>query len=310
MGQFQAILIAGPTASGKSALAMDLAEHHDGVVVNADSMQVFDGLNILTARPTDADLARVPHRLYGHVEPSTAYSVGEYLRDLKPVLREIGATNRLPIIVGGTGLYFKGILGYLDVMPQVPPDVREKWRKRLEAEGPGELHGLLKVRDPMAAVRIRPSDGQRIVRALEIGEASGSTLSELQRGRGTGLLDAKTSLKIVLTPERPFLRQRIAERFDRMLEEGALDEVEAFCRRPGAMAGNAGRAIGVEELAAALDDEINVMEAASRAVTRSRQYAKRQETWFRHQFDAEWNRISSITPLTLQAIAALPASIR
>ena len=310
MAQFQAILIAGPTASGKSALAMDLAERHDGVVVNADSMQVFDGLKILTARPDDADLARVPHQLYGHADPSVAYSVGEYMRDLDPVLKTLEATDRMPIVVGGTGLYFKALLGHLDQMPDVPPDVRQKWRHRLDVEGPGNLHAILTARDPVAALRIRPSDGQRIVRALEVGEASGSTLSELQRGRGTGLLDAQACLKIVMTPERPLLRQRIAERFDRMLEAGALEEVEAFRQRPGAMAGNAARAIGVEELAAVLDDEINVMEAASRCIIRSRQYAKRQETWFRHQFDAEWTRISSITPLTLQDIATSRASIR
>ena len=311
MGQLQAILIAGPTASGKSALAMDLAERHDGVVVNADSMQVFDGLEILTARPHEADLARVPHRLYGHVDPSAAYSVGEYLRDLEPTLTTIKESGRLPIVVGGTGLYFRALLGHLDAMPEVPSAVRQKWRQQLVAEGPGDLHDILKARDPAAAVRIRPSDGQRILRALEVGEASGSTLSEFQRGRGgTGLLDAKACLKIVITPERPLLRQRIAERFARMLESGGLEEVETFRRRPGAMTGNAARAIGVAELAAVLDDEINVMEAASRAITRSRQYAKRQETWFRHQFDAEWNRIPSIEALALQRMKAASTSIR
>ena len=177
-------------------------------------MQVFDGLKILTARPHDVDLARVPHQLYGHADPSLAYSVGEYLRDLNPVLKALEATGRMPIIVGGTGLYFKALLGHLDFMPDVPPDVRQKWRQRLDVEGPRCLHAILTTLDPLTAARIRPSDGQRIVRALEVGEASGTTLSALQRGRGTGLLDAKAALKIVLTPERPLLRQRIADRFE------------------------------------------------------------------------------------------------
>ena len=306
----QAILIAGPTASGKSALAIELAERHRGVVVNADSMQVFDGLAILTARPTADDLARVPHRLYGHVDPATPYSVGAYLREAGPVLATIEASGRLPIVVGGTGLYFKALLGHLDSMPQVPDAVRRKWRERLANDGPGDLHAILKARDPAAAARIRPADGQRIVRALEVGEASGATLTGFQRGNGTGLLDPDTCVKLVIAPERPVLRQRIAERFDHMIASGALAEVAAFRLRSGAMTGNAGRAIGVDELVAVLDQELSMPDATSRAVTRSRQYAKRQETWFRNQFDATWQRITVVEAPILQEIAAALASIR
>jgi len=288
----QAILIAGPTASGKSGLAVELAERHDGVVVNADSMQVYDGLNILTARPDAHALARVPHRLYGHVAPDRIYSVGAWLRDVAPVLEEIRAAGKLPILCGGTGLYFKALLGLLDDMPVVPQDVRERWRQRLDAEGAPALHQLLSVSDPIAAQRIRPGDGQRIVRALEIGEAAGRPLSALQTGRQPGLVDPAACLKLVTAPDRAVLRQTIGQRFACMMVEGALDEVAAFRRMPGAMDGSAARAIGVAELSAVLDGTMDPDVAVARATTRTRQYAKRQETWFRHQFDADWQRLA------------------
>lgn len=289
----QAILIAGPTASGKSGLAAELAERHDGVVVNADSMQVYSDLEILTARPTAADCERVPHRLYGHVPPHQTYSAGAYVRDAAALLATIHAAGHLPILCGGTGLYFKALLGSLDVMPEISPANREKWRRRLAKEGAPALHRLLMERDPVAAGRIKPADGQRIVRALEVGEAAGLPLSALQMGRGEGLLDGACCLKVVLAPERSRLREAIARRFDAMIAAGALDEVAAFRTIPGALTGSAAKAIGVAELSAVLDGEMTLDEAASRAVTRTRQYAKRQETWFRHQFGEDWTRLQT-----------------
>lgn len=289
----QAILIAGPTASGKSGLAVELAERHDGVVVNADSMQVYDGLSILTARPDADALARVPHRLYGHVAPDRIYSVGAWIRDVAPMLDEIRAAGRLPILCGGTGLYFKALLGLLDDLPEVPPEIRERWRNRLAEEGAPALHGLLARSDPIAAQRIDPADGQRIVRALEVGEAAGQPLSALQTGRRPGLLDASACVKLVTAPERSVLRQAIAERFAQMMAAGALEEVAAFRTIPGAMEGSAAKAIGVAELSAVLDGTMAQDVAVARAATRTRQYAKRQETWFRHQFDASWQRLAS-----------------
>ncbi|MEF2553079.1 tRNA (adenosine(37)-N6)-dimethylallyltransferase MiaA [Aurantimonas sp. A2-1-M11] len=287
----QAILIAGPTASGKSGLAVELAERHDGVVVNADSMQVYAGLRILTARPDAEALARVPHRLYGHVAPDRSYSAGAYVRDVAPVLDEIRASGRLPILCGGTGLYFKSLLGLLDDLPPVPPAVRARWRQRLAEEGAPALHRRLADTDPVAAQRIDPADGQRIVRALEVGEAAGQPLSALQTGRRPGLLDPAACVKLVTAPDRAVLRQAIGDRFARMMAEGALEEVAAFRTLPGAMDGSAAKAIGVVELSAVLDGTMAPDLAVERAATRTRQYAKRQETWFRNQFDASWERL-------------------
>ncbi|MCE7027046.1 tRNA (adenosine(37)-N6)-dimethylallyltransferase MiaA [Jiella avicenniae] len=291
-GKIEAILIAGPTASGKSRLAVELAERHGGVVVNADSLQVYDGLKILTARPSDEDLGRVPHRLYGHVDPRSDYSAGAYLRDAERVLEDLRRQGLLPIFCGGTGLYFKALLGLLDPMPEVPATIREKWRARLADEGPEALHAELARLDPATAGRLSPRDGQRIVRALEVREAGGASLSGLQGGEGKALVDPDRARMIVLTPDRAELRQRIAGRFETMLEAGAIDEVRAFEATYPDAGATAGKAIGLAELSSYIKGDVAYGEACVRAVTRTRQYAKRQETWFRHQFDVRWLRIS------------------
>ncbi|WAJ26488.1 tRNA (adenosine(37)-N6)-dimethylallyltransferase MiaA [Antarcticirhabdus aurantiaca] len=296
-GRRRAILIAGPTASGKSGAALALAEARNGVVVNADSMQVYDGLRIVTARPSAEDEVCAPHRLYGHVDPAQTYSSGMWLRAVEPVLAAAWSEERLPIVVGGTGLYFSAILGGLDEMPAVPDEVRARWREALTAEGAASLHARLAASDPDSAARIQPTDGQRIVRALEIGEAAGVPLSRLQRRRGPSLLDGASVERFVIAPPREALREAIGRRFDAMIEEGALGEVEAFLRRPGATTGTAGKAIGVSELAAALRGETSLAAASQAAKTRSRAYAKRQETWFRNQFDAQWRRVDDSSAL-------------
>lgn len=284
------MLIAGPTASGKSGLAVALAASTGGVVVNADSMQVYDGLRILTARPCDEDLARADHRLYGHVAPEAAYSTGAYLRDAAGVLADLRTAGRLPIVCGGTGLYFRALLGGIDDMPAVDPEVRRRWRERMEEEGVASLHVELGRRDPEAAERIRPGDAQRILRALELVETTGAPLSALQRRAGEPLIDEARAVKIVLTPPREILRERIAKRFAEMMAEGALDEARAFLQRPGAANGLAAKAIGIPELGAHLRGEMPLATAIERSVTRSRQYAKRQDTWFRHQLGEDWPR--------------------
>lgn len=302
-GKIEAILIAGPTASGKSRLALELAERHGGAVVNADSLQVYDGLEILTARPAAEDLARVPHRLYGHVDPRADYSAGSYLKDAERVLGELRGAGLLPIFCGGTGLYFKALLGLLDEMPAVPQAIREKWRDRLAEEGPQALHAELSRRDPATAARLTPSDGQRIARALEVCEAAGRPLSALQSGTGRALIDPDRARMVVLTPDRAELRRRIAERFDAMLAAGALDEVRSFERRFAAdgLADDrtVGKAIGLQELSDFLKGRTTYEAARERAIIRSRQYAKRQETWFRHQFDDRWRRIAAADALAV-----------
>ncbi|WP_425277090.1 tRNA (adenosine(37)-N6)-dimethylallyltransferase MiaA [Fulvimarina pelagi] len=298
-------MIAGPTASGKSRLAMEIAQATGGWIVNTDALQVYRDLPILTARPTAKDEATVSHRLYGILAADDPMSAGRYIRAVSEIMDECRRQGRLPIFCGGTGLYFKALLGLLDAMPQVPDTVRQKWRLRLAESGPKTLHCELQAVDPVAAGRIEPQDGQRIVRALEIQEATGTPLSRLQARKGEGILDEDETLKIVLTPDRAVLRERIAKRFDRMLEAGAMDEVrEYLSRRP-----DAGRfvekAIGFTELSQVLAGQAAAAEAKERAITRTRQYAKRQETWFRHQFDESWLRCADVEDARARVLPVL-----
>ncbi|MEF2073556.1 tRNA (adenosine(37)-N6)-dimethylallyltransferase MiaA [Consotaella aegiceratis] len=303
MRQEDAILIAGPTASGKSGLALALARRLDGVVVNADSMQVYDGLRIVTARPGDADLALAPHRLYGHVPPDQPYSVGAWSRDAESVLRDIRSTGRLPIVCGGTGLYFRALLGGLDAIPPIPEVVRRHWRGRLAEEGPEALHRHLQALDGQTAARLAPADTQRVLRALEVVEATGRPIGAFQAGQGAPLVDPNRCRRWVLAPDRAVLRERIAQRFDAMLDEGAVEEIAAFRRDwPAAMQGSVGKAIAVAELSAYLDGDLTLDEARERAINRTRQYAKRQETWFRHQLDGGWIRLATASDLDLDRL--------
>ncbi|KQS72680.1 tRNA dimethylallyltransferase [Rhizobium sp. Leaf371] len=285
------ILITGPTASGKSALAVRLAQAHGGVVVNADSMQVYDTLHVLTARPAEADMDGVPHRLYGHVPAGRSYSTGEWLRDVTALLEDLRAEGRVPVIVGGTGLYFKALTGGLSDMPAVPDAIRSSLRARLLAEGADALHAELANIDPETAAVLRPGDGQRIVRALEVFAASGRSIRSFQDARGAMVVDPDRSLKIVVLPDRDDLRRRIDRRFVAMLERGAVEEVEALLALDLASDLPAMKAIGVPQIAAMLQgttDRRGVIETASAA---TRQYAKRQMTWFRNQLDESWQRI-------------------
>ncbi|QKV17269.1 tRNA (adenosine(37)-N6)-dimethylallyltransferase MiaA [Oricola thermophila] len=283
-----AVLIAGPTASGKSALALRKAEETGGIVVNADSMQVYDVLRVLTARPCDEEMARVPHRLYGHVHPGEQYSTGRWLEDVRAVMAETSLNGRPLIFVGGTGLYFRALTQGLSPMPDIPAPVRERWRLRLGEEGPESLHRILKREDPAAAAAIRPGDGQRIVRALEVLEASGKPISHWQALAGKGLVDGERAERIVLMPERETLYRTIERRLDRMVEEGAMEEVEALLALDLDPAMPAMKAIGVREFAAVLGGEMTMPDALAAAKTATRQYAKRQMTWFRNQFGEGW----------------------
>jgi len=283
-----AILIAGPTASGKSALALHLANDIGGVIVNADSMQVYDVLDVLTARPGPSDVRAVPHHLYGHVPPSMRHSVGAWSREVGSLLSSGAFDGRRPIFVGGTGLYFRALLGGLSQMPDIPREVREKWRKRLAAEGPSALHRVLAERDPAAADRLAPADGQRIVRALEILDVTGRSILVWRGEPGTPLVDPATAERIVLDPDRRELARRIDERFDRMMAQGAVEEVRRLLAMNLSPALPAMKAIGVREIATMLAGEIDAYEAGVRAKAATRQYAKRQLTWFRNQFGPGW----------------------
>jgi tRNA dimethylallyltransferase len=291
-----AILIAGPTASGKSALALDWAEQKGGVLVNTDSMQGYSVLDVLTARPGEADLQRAPHFLYGHVSPATPYSTGMWLRDVMRLIDQGVFEGRVPIFVGGTGLYFRALAGGMSAMPEIPPSIREHWRCRLAEEGSDRLHQVLTREDPEMASRLKPSDGQRILRALEVLEASGKSILAWQEERGQPLIDHASAHFFVIEPERAQLVHRIDRRFERMLAEGALEEVRALTAMDLDPALPAMKAIGVRELQAADAGEISLDEAVLRAKIATRQYAKRQSTWFRNQLGPEWKRLSPENP--------------
>ena len=283
----KAILIAGPTASGKSAAALVLAEHLRGTVINADSMQVYRELVILTARPTEAETSRVPHRLYGIVPAREAYSVGRWLDDAARAIGEAEGEGRVPILVGGTGLYFKALLEGLAPVPDVPPEIRKAWRERAEKVGAEGLYRELEARDPVMAARLRPSDKQRLLRALEVIDATSVSLSEWQGGNTAPVLAPDSVLKLVIAPEREALYAAIDARFAAMVEAGAIEEVRALLALGLDLSLPAMRAQGVRELASYLSGESSFEAATAKAKTETRRYAKRQMTWLR-RFMKDW----------------------
>ncbi|UUP16094.1 tRNA (adenosine(37)-N6)-dimethylallyltransferase MiaA [Nitratireductor thuwali] len=286
-----AFLIAGPTASGKSGYALNLAQQTGGVIINADSMQVYSVLSVITARPQAEELAAAPHRLYGHVHPSAPYSTGAWLRDVADLVRSGDLAGKPAIFVGGTGLYFRALTQGLAPMPDIPDPVRKAWRKRLEMEGAETLHRLLAERDPQSASRIEPGDGQRIVRALEVLESSGEPIGAWQARKGQPLVDLASAQLTVLEPDRKVLHGRIAFRFDQMIRRGALQEVRALLSLGLSPAMPSMKAIGVRELGSYLAGEQQLSVAVEQAIAATRQYAKRQSTWFRHQLDERWKRV-------------------
>jgi tRNA dimethylallyltransferase len=285
----KAVLIAGPTASGKSALALELAQRTGGVVINTDSMQVYRDLRIITARPTMEEEARVPHRLYGHVDAAVNFSAGAWVADAAKMLAEARAQKRLPIFVGGSGLYFKALTRGLSAVPPIPPEVRERIRSRLERDGVEALHAELARRDPVSAERLKPRDRIRIARALEVVEATGRPLPDWHREGLPPLLPPGEFSALFLSPQRDVLYARIDARFDAMLAAGALDEVAALAARRLDPLLPAMKAHGVPTLIRHLRGEVTLEEAAEIGRADTRHYAKRQFTWFRHQLpEFEW----------------------
>jgi tRNA dimethylallyltransferase len=279
----KAVLIAGPTASGKSALAIALAQKTGGIVINADSMQVYRDLRVITARPTVDEEARVPHWLYGHVDAAVNFSAGSWVADATKVLAEARGQNRLPIFVGGSGLYFKALTRGLSAVPPIPPEMRDGVRARLERDGVEALHAELKRRDPGSAERLKPRDRTRIARALEVVEATGRSLTDWHREGLPPLLPQGSFSALFLSPDRDQLYSRIDARFGAMIKAGALEEVAALAARNLDPLLPAMKAHGVPALIRHLKGEITLDEAAAIGRADTRHYAKRQFTWFRHQ---------------------------
>jgi tRNA dimethylallyltransferase len=280
-----AVLIAGPTASGKSAAALAVAERLGGTLINADSMQIYRELLVLTARPSADEEQRVPHLLYGHVGVTEAYSVGRYQSDAAAALAQVREAGRLPIFVGGTGLYFAALTEGLAEIPPVPGPVREAVAARRDAIGAEAFHAELAARDPEAGARLRPADTQRTLRAMEVIEATGRPLSHWQAHKGEPVLAGLRLARFVLSPPRAELYARIDARFEAMLESGALEEARALAgldrRLPAA------KILGLRPLQALAAGELSRDEALAAAQTATRHYAKRQLTWFRHRM-ADW----------------------
>jgi tRNA dimethylallyltransferase len=278
-----AILLAGPTTSGKSALALMLADKLGGTIINADSMQVYRDLRIITARPTPEEETRVPHLLYGHVDAAENYSVGRWCVDAKAAIEQAQRAGRVPILVGGTGLYFKALLQGLAAVPPIPASIRAAIRGRLASEGVAPLHADLMQRDPAAAQRLMPNDGSRITRALEVVLATGRPLADWHREGMPPSIDAAQAVKVFLDVERVELHRRIEARFNAMLAAGALNEVRALAARSLDPTLPAMKAHGVPWLIRHLRGEITVEEAAEGGIRDTRRYTKRQATWFRNQ---------------------------
>ncbi|MBV1797090.1 tRNA (adenosine(37)-N6)-dimethylallyltransferase MiaA [Siccirubricoccus sp. G192] len=285
-----ALIVAGPTASGKSALALDLARRFGGSVINADSMQLYRELCILTARPSPAEEAVAPHRLYGIRPAAEPASVAWWQEAALAAMAEAAAVGRLPILCGGTGLYFLSLTQGLSALPLVPPEARAEARALLAERGAPALHGMLAAADPETAATLRPSDSQRLARAYEVWRGTGRGLLAWQReGAHSGPAPWRFAA-LLLDPPRPALRAAITARFGAMLAAGALEEVRALLAQGLDPALPAMRAHGVPELAAHLAGRMGLEEAERRAVLNTGQYTKRQATWFRHHALADPSR--------------------
>ena len=282
---YDAVLIAGPTASGKSAFAIAVARATGGVIVNADSMQVYRDLRVLTARPSPEEEQDAEHRLYGVVDGAENFSVGRYATAASTEIRRCWADGRLPIVTGGTGLYFQALEQGLSQIPALPQDVRDRVRGECDGVATPDLHARLALIDPAGAAALRSSDRLRIMRALEVFEATGRSLASFHGERAPGLLAGQRLLKLFLAPDRAQVHARINARFVSMIEAGALDEARALAARGLDPLLPVMRAHGAPALMAHLRGDMNLNDAIQRGQADTRAYVKRQFTWFRNQME-------------------------
>ncbi|MEM7768120.1 MAG: tRNA (adenosine(37)-N6)-dimethylallyltransferase MiaA [Pseudomonadota bacterium] len=288
-----AILIHGPTASGKSAVAVALAKTLDGEVINADSMQVYDDLRILSARPEAADMDGVPHHLFGHVDAARRYSTGAWLDDAATVLADVQRRGKVPIFVGGTGLYLLALVQGLSQIPPVPEDVRADVRQLLQAEGVAGLQARVAAADPETAANLAANDRQRLARAYEVWLATGRSMRDFQGKRTRPALGEGEWLGVALTPPRARLYSRIDRRFESMMMHGGMQEAKALVARALDPELPAMKALGMPWLAAFIRGEVTAEAAAEQAKRDTRRYAKRQFTWIGRQFPF-WPRIPTM----------------
>jgi tRNA dimethylallyltransferase len=281
-------LIAGPTASGKSALALAMAEGSGGTIINADSAQVYADLRIISARPSAEDEARAPHRLYGYRDAALPCSAADWAGDAKREIESAHEAGSLPILVGGTGLYIRTLLDGIAPVPEIDPAIRRAVRSFTVAHN----HAALEREDPAAAARLRPSDTARVARALEVIRSTGRPLADWQKERTGGIGGEVDLLPLILLPERDQLYRRCDERFKKMMSEEGLEEVRCLLERKLNPMLPAMRAIGVREIAGFLRGELSREEALAAGRTATRQYAKRQYTWFSRQPPADWPRFA------------------
>ncbi len=296
-----AFLIMGPTASGKSALALALAERIDGEIVNADSMQVYRDFRVLTARPLPEEEARAPHCLYGHVDAAEHYSTGRWLAEALAVIEDIRGRGRTPILVGGTGLYFKALTQGLAEMPSIDPDLRASLNARAAKEGAPALHAELARLDPETAARLEPNDAPRIIRALEVMETTGESIAAFQANTKPALAPEGWR-GLALVPDREALYAAINARFETMIEQGALKEVRTFVARGLDSTLPATKAHGAPALGAHLRGELTLAQAIEIGQRDTRRYAKRQFTWIANQMP-DWVRVNQ-TSLEARVAAA------
>ncbi len=282
-------IIAGPTASGKSARSLELANETDGVIINCDSMQIYDGLQILTAQPPTDDLEKAPHLLYSHLHPNDACSAGNWREIVEPIIKDVLSQGKTPIIVGGSGLYIKALTDGLSPMPDVPQEMRDAAVKKQQDLGNPSFHEELQKRDPIMAERFHPYHTARLVRAWEVLEATGKSLAEWQKLERLAPPENWDFKIEVIIPERPAQHQRCNDRFLWMLDNGALDEVEEFSKRieRGEVRENVPlvKALGYRQMLAYIKDEMSKDNAIEQAQAKTRQYAKQQVTWFRNQIN-------------------------
>ena len=302
----RAVLIAGPTTSGKTDISLRLARQVGGWVINADSMQIYRDLRVVTARPTEAQRAGIPHRLFGTVDGSEAFSAAQYAAAAGRAIAAADAAGAVPILVGGTGFYFTALTEGLADIPPIPAAVRQTVRQVLATHGSERLHATLAIEDPAAAGRLAPGDSQRIARALEVVRGTGRPLDAWQADHRPGPLAGRPLVRAVLTLPRDALRARIDRRFRAMVEQGALEEVAALQARHLDPSLPVMKALGVPPLIEHLASRLDLETAIARAVTQTRQYAKRQDTWFRNRFD-DWPRYDPRCPD--ETVAALLAHL-